>query len=129
MINGLTMRTSNKPALSGTDISLIRPAPLRREAIACTPVPIPRMNAWHMKTTKPPMPTAAKAAFPRVPTMAVSTKFNTFWEIIPPITGSASSRMRFIRDMGKVWLAECFYRNSFVYSKIGRRPTGPIYVV
>ena len=69
------------------------PSPLRRAAVACTAVDKPRMIEMHMKFAKPAIPTAAKAFAPNDPTMAVSTKFMMFCEVMPPIIGSAKVRI------------------------------------
>ena len=41
--------------------------------------------------------TAARAALPSEPTMAVATRLSTFWETMPPMIGSARPTIRLTR--------------------------------
>ena len=84
---------SNRPPLRGTAVSLSRPWPLRRATMAWTPEESPITKAIAMKLAKLASPTAARAVGPRAPTIAVSTRFSTFCEAIPPMIGSERSRM------------------------------------
>jgi hypothetical protein len=91
---GATSSMMSSPPLSGTAVSSSRPSPLRRDAVACTPTAMPSSSDMNMKLAKPPSPTAASAASPSVPTIAVSTRFMTFCDTIPPMIGRDNSRIR-----------------------------------
>ena len=50
-------------------------------------------SRWPGSWLNPPMPVAASAASPRRPTMATSTRFRTFCDIMPPMMGRAMIQM------------------------------------
>ncbi len=77
---------------------------MRRAAIACTLAESPVTRAIAMKLMKLASPTPARAEEPSWPTIAMSTRFRTFCEVMPPMIGSDNaqiSRRRLAVAVGK----------------------------